>query len=122
MPNPLAPALMTPTERRAELCRLLALGLVRLRLRQSSELSADTGESSLHSSTVQGAAIRIPLDGGEFLPHVSDGLEPPERVSVLHGLGSRRFEVPRARHGHTLANRYDTSAVTWVSPVDVNPG
>jgi hypothetical protein len=30
-PNPLAPPAMTPTERRAELCGLLALGLVRLR-------------------------------------------------------------------------------------------
>lgn len=39
--------LMSPSERRAELCRLLALGLVRLRLRQSSELSAASGESSL---------------------------------------------------------------------------
>jgi hypothetical protein len=47
-PNPLAPALMTPTERRAELCRILALGLVRLLQRQSSELSDRTGESSLH--------------------------------------------------------------------------
>jgi hypothetical protein len=47
-PNPLAPALMTPTERRAELCRILALGLVRLLQRQSSEQSDRTGESSLH--------------------------------------------------------------------------
>ncbi|MBB5220105.1 hypothetical protein HNP73_000026 [Amaricoccus macauensis] len=29
-PNPLPPDQMTPAERRAELCRLLALGLVRL--------------------------------------------------------------------------------------------
>lgn len=47
-PNPLSPALMTPAERRAELCRILALGLVRLLQRQSSELSDSTGESSLH--------------------------------------------------------------------------
>lgn len=47
-PNPLAPTLMTPAERRAELCRILALGLVRLPQRQSSELSDRTGESSLH--------------------------------------------------------------------------
>lgn len=31
--NPLDPNQMKPTERRAELCGLLALGLVRLRLR-----------------------------------------------------------------------------------------
>lgn len=47
-PNPLSPFLMTPSERRAELCRILALGLIRLRMRQSSELSDETGESSLH--------------------------------------------------------------------------
>lgn len=46
--NPLSPFHMTPTERRAELCRILALGLVRLMQRQSSELSDCTGESSLH--------------------------------------------------------------------------
>ena len=47
-PNPLSPFLMSPVERRAELCGLLALGLVRLKLRRSSELSDSTGESSLH--------------------------------------------------------------------------
>jgi len=47
-PNPLAPARMTPAERRAELCRILAFGLVRLLQRQSSELSDRSGESSLH--------------------------------------------------------------------------
>ncbi|HOW99541.1 MAG TPA: hypothetical protein PK545_02885, partial [Deltaproteobacteria bacterium] len=31
-PNPLAPSAMTPAERRADLCGLLALGLVRLRM------------------------------------------------------------------------------------------
>ena len=50
--NPLSPSLMSSGERRAELCRLLALGLIRLRARQaggqSSELSDETGESSLH--------------------------------------------------------------------------
>jgi hypothetical protein len=56
--NPLSPHLMTPMERRAALCRILALGLVRLRMReagvrdhgsaaQSSELSERRGESSL---------------------------------------------------------------------------
>ncbi len=47
-PNPLSPFHMTPAERRAELCRILALGLVRLLQRQSSELSDGNGESSLH--------------------------------------------------------------------------
>ncbi|ADZ72177.1 hypothetical protein [Polymorphum gilvum] len=47
-PNPLAPSAMTPAERRAELCGLLALGLVRLRLRERGEPSVDTGEIRLH--------------------------------------------------------------------------
>lgn len=47
-PNPLSPFHMTPAERRAELCHILALGLVRLLQRQSSELSDRSGESSLH--------------------------------------------------------------------------
>ena len=46
--NPLNPNLMSSGERRAELVRLLAGGLIRLRARQSSQLSADIGESSLH--------------------------------------------------------------------------
>lgn len=46
--NALSAAAMTPTERRAELCRILALGLVRLIQRQSSGLSDRSGESSLH--------------------------------------------------------------------------
>jgi hypothetical protein len=47
-PNPLSPDRMTPAERRAALCGLLAQGLVRLRARQSSGISADGGDSSLH--------------------------------------------------------------------------
>jgi len=43
-PNPLPPDQMTPTERRAELCGLLALGLVRLRQRERFEPSDETGE------------------------------------------------------------------------------
>lgn len=46
--NPLSPFHMTPAERCAELCRILALGLVRLLQRQSSEVSDRSGESSLH--------------------------------------------------------------------------
>ncbi len=47
--NPLSPYKMSPTERRAELCRILALGLLRMKAQQSSELYASLGESSLHS-------------------------------------------------------------------------
>lgn len=47
-PNPIHPDRLTTKERIAELCRLLALGLVRLKARQSTELSALPGESSLH--------------------------------------------------------------------------
>ena len=47
-PNPLSPFLMTPAERRAELCRILARGLVRLRQRICDEASRVGGDSSLH--------------------------------------------------------------------------
>ena len=47
--NPLHPRHMTPSERRIEVCRLLALGLLRLRARQSSEVSAHAGEIPLHN-------------------------------------------------------------------------
>lgn len=47
-PNPLAPHHMSPAERRAELCRILARGLVRLRLRSCDDISGGSGESSLH--------------------------------------------------------------------------
>ena len=50
--NPLNPNLLSSRERRAELVRILARGLVRLRARQagaqSSELSDGSGESCLH--------------------------------------------------------------------------
>ena len=36
-PNPLHPDLMTPAERRTELCGLLALGLVRLRMQEGAK-------------------------------------------------------------------------------------
>ena len=48
-PNPLNPNQMTPTERRGELCGLLALGLIRLRTRDQGEVSGATGDSCLHS-------------------------------------------------------------------------
>ena len=47
-PNPLQPCHMKPQERRAELCAILARGFVRLRQRQSTELSDGRGDSSLH--------------------------------------------------------------------------
>ena len=48
-PNPLSPESMTPAERTAELCVILARGLVRLNARQtSSQVSDACGESSLH--------------------------------------------------------------------------
>jgi hypothetical protein len=46
--NALSPFHMSPAERRTELCRILALGLIRLHMRQSSDLSDSVGESSLH--------------------------------------------------------------------------
>lgn len=46
--NPYPAALMQPLERRAELCRILALGLIRLHLRDQAQHSEQTGESSLH--------------------------------------------------------------------------
>jgi hypothetical protein len=47
-PNPLHPDLMTPAERRTELCGLLALGLVRLMQRERGEPSDVAGEIRLH--------------------------------------------------------------------------
>lgn len=47
-PNPLPPDQMTAAERRAELCGLLALGLVRLMQRARGEPSDDAGEIRLH--------------------------------------------------------------------------
>jgi hypothetical protein len=46
--NPLNPDRMTARERLAEVTRLLALGLIRLQARQSSQLSDWTRESPLH--------------------------------------------------------------------------
>lgn len=49
-PNPLSPDQMAPEERLAEVCEILARGVVRLHARQSRQLSDATGESCLHSS------------------------------------------------------------------------
>lgn len=54
-PNPLNPNLMTPAERRTDLCRILALGLFRLRVGDADQLSAKHGEFPLHNSAVQRA-------------------------------------------------------------------
>ena len=53
IPNPIHPDHLSPKERIGEVCRLLALGLLRLQSRdqvkggQSSGVSAGTGESSV---------------------------------------------------------------------------
>lgn len=59
--NPLNPSLMTAPERLGKLCRLLALGIVRLRSRQSSHLLQPDGESSLHFTPDQ-SGHAAPLD------------------------------------------------------------
>jgi hypothetical protein len=46
--NPVSAVLLGPPERLSEIAEILAAGLMRLRARQSSHLSADGGESSLH--------------------------------------------------------------------------
>jgi len=58
-PNPLAPNLMTPAERLAELGRILAAGLIRMKASKSTPLSADGGESSVDlAGTKSGHATR----------------------------------------------------------------
>jgi hypothetical protein len=47
MANALDPKLMSDAERLAELGRILAAGLIRMRANKSSALSADHGESSV---------------------------------------------------------------------------
>jgi hypothetical protein len=56
-PNALPPDQMTVTERRAELCALLALGLVRLRLRNHGKTPADTREFPLHNPANQSGSV-----------------------------------------------------------------
>jgi hypothetical protein len=50
MTNPLDPNRMSPAERLAELGRIFAAGLIRMKARQSSPLSADRGEGSVDLS------------------------------------------------------------------------
>jgi hypothetical protein len=47
-PNPLPASAMTPLQRRAELCAILARGVLRMRLRDASQIADHAGESSLH--------------------------------------------------------------------------
>ena len=46
--NPYPTTLMSPAERRRELCAILARGLIRLAMKTRAQLSDETGESSLH--------------------------------------------------------------------------
>ncbi len=55
MKNALHPCHMKPLERRAELCRILALGLIRLHMRDADQVSAKDGEFPLHNSPDQSA-------------------------------------------------------------------
>ena len=48
MLNGFNPNQLSATERIAEIGEILAAGLMRLRVRKSSQLSAETGESSFH--------------------------------------------------------------------------
>ncbi|WP_417729471.1 hypothetical protein [Roseovarius sp.] len=52
-PNPIKPHLLTPKERRAALCKILALGLIRLRMRDGVQVSASDGEFPLHNPADQ---------------------------------------------------------------------
>jgi hypothetical protein len=48
IPNPINPDRMSAKERVAEVARILALGLIRLRARQSTHVTEVAGESFLH--------------------------------------------------------------------------
>lgn len=61
-PNPLSPALMSPAERRAALCAILALGLLRLKVRNAGQIAENTGDSSLHIRPEQ-SVCRNATDG-----------------------------------------------------------
>ena len=53
MDNGIDPDRLPAPERLAEIAEILAAGLIRLRARQSSHLSADCGESSLDCPGIQ---------------------------------------------------------------------
>jgi hypothetical protein len=48
-PNAYPAARLTSTERRRELCAILARGLIRLQMRARPQLNDDSGENLLHS-------------------------------------------------------------------------
>ena len=48
LPNPLHPDRMTPAERRAELCAILARGILRLRLRDATHVTGEKEKFGLH--------------------------------------------------------------------------
>ena len=66
MSNAMHPDHMTAADRIDEVCKILALGLMRFRARQSSPLSAASGESSLdcppdqsgHATAFNGAEMQ----------------------------------------------------------------
>jgi hypothetical protein len=65
MCNALRPDLMEPAERLDEVAEILSLGLMRLKLRKSSHLSASGGESLLDCAGHQSShADRLTSDGG----------------------------------------------------------
>lgn len=57
--NALAPDHISASDRLGEICEILALGLIRLRARQSSKLSAGSGESSLDFTAHQSGHANV---------------------------------------------------------------
>ena len=62
--NPVKPAVLTAAERLDELAEILAAGLTRLRLRQSTLISGACGESSLDCPAHQSGHANALNDGG----------------------------------------------------------
>jgi hypothetical protein len=63
--NPLHPDRMSAAERLDEIAEILAAGLMRLRARKSSPLSAEFGESCLDSPGTQSVHARVSTRRGE---------------------------------------------------------
>jgi hypothetical protein len=59
--NALRPNRMSAAERLEEIAEIIAAGLMRLRARQSSQLSGDDGESSLDCLAIQSGHAKAPL-------------------------------------------------------------
>jgi hypothetical protein len=62
--NPASPSGLSPQERLDEIAQILATGLMRLQSRQSSQLSADRGESSLDCAADQSGHANVLNEGG----------------------------------------------------------